>query len=217
MIKVNNITKSFGKLEVLKDISFDIQKSEIVSIIGASGAGKTTLLQIIGTLDKADSGSILINNKDITKMNDKQLSLFRNQEIGFVFQFHYLLSEFTAIENVIMPALVYGEDKQTAKERAKELFSVLNIEDKQESYPSQMSGGEQQRVAIARALINNPAIILADEPTGNLDSKNARSLFELFFLLRDKYKQTFVIVTHAKELADTTDRKLLISDGKIIE
>lgn len=217
MIQVNNISKSFGNVKVLKDISFKIQKSEVVSIIGASGAGKTTLLQIIGTLDKADSGSILINNKDITKMNDKEISLFRNQEIGFVFQFHYLLSEFTAIENVIMPSLIYDNDKKKAQEKARELFSILKIEGKEDSYPSQMSGGEQQRVAIARALINNPAIVLADEPTGNLDSKNARSLFELFFLLRDKFKQTFVIVTHAKELADTTDRKLLISDGKIIE
>jgi lipoprotein-releasing system ATP-binding protein len=216
MIEVNHISKSFGQLSVLKDINLNIDKSEIVSIIGASGAGKTTLLQIIGTLDKADSGNVIINGKDITKMNDKNLSLFRNQEIGFVFQFHYLLNEFSALENTIMPAMIGGKDKEEAKNKANELFSILNIDGKQNNYPNELSGGEQQRVAVARALINNPSIILADEPSGNLDSKNAKALHELFFTLRSKFHQTFVIVTHSEELSNMSDRKLLIKDGNII-
>lgn len=216
MIEVNHISKSFGQLSVLKDINLHIDKSEIVSIIGASGAGKTTLLQIIGTLDKADSGNVIINGKDITKMNDKNLSLFRNQEIGFVFQFHYLLNEFSALENTIMPAMIGGKDKEEAKNKANELFSILNIDGKQNNYPNELSGGEQQRVAVARALINNPSIILADEPSGNLDSKNAKALHELFFTLRSKFHQTFVIVTHSEELSNMSDRKLLIKDGNII-
>lgn len=216
MIEVNHISKSFGQLSVLKDINLNIDKSEIVSIIGASGAGKTTLLQIIGTLDKADSGNVIINGKDITKMNDKNLSLFRNQEIGFVFQFHYLLNEFSALENTIMPAMISGKEKEEAKNKANELFSILNIDGKQNNYPNELSGGEQQRVAVARALINNPSIILADEPSGNLDSKNAKALHELFFTLRSKFHQTFVIVTHSEELSNMSDRKLLIKDGNII-
>ena len=216
MIEVNHISKSFGQLSVLKDINLHIDKSEIVSIIGASGAGKTTLLQVIGTLDKADSGNVIINGKDITKMNDKNLSLFRNQEIGFVFQFHYLLNEFSALENTIMPAMISGKEKEEAKNKANELFSILNIDGKQNNYPNELSGGEQQRVAVARALINNPSIILADEPSGNLDSKNAKALHELFFTLRSKFHQTFVIVTHSEELSNMSDRKLLIKDGNII-
>lgn len=216
MIKVNSISKSYDDLQVLKDISFEIQDGEIVSITGASGAGKTTLLNIIGTLDKADSGEILINGKDITKLSDKELSMFRNKEIGFVFQFHYLLAEFTAFENVIMPAILYGGDRKQAEAKARELFAILSINGKEDSYPNELSGGEQQRVAIARALINSPALVLADEPSGNLDSKNAQSLFDLFFLLREKFHQTFVIVTHSEKFSSMSDRKLVISDGKII-
>ncbi len=216
MIKVNNISKSYDDLQVLKDISFEIQDGEIVSITGASGAGKTTLLNIIGTLDKADSGEILINGKDITKLSDKELSMFRNKEIGFVFQFHYLLAEFTALENVIMPAILYGGDRKQAEAKAKELFAILSINGKENNFPNELSGGEQQRVAIARALINSPALVLADEPSGNLDSKNAQSLFDLFFLLREKFHQTFVIVTHSEKFSSMSDRKLVISDGKII-
>ncbi|MBR1625943.1 MAG: ABC transporter ATP-binding protein [Bacteroidales bacterium] len=217
MIRVSSLYKSYGDLNVLKNISFEINDGEIVAVTGASGAGKTTLLNIIGTLDKADKGEILINGKDITKLSDKDLSVFRNKEIGFVFQFHYLLGEFTALENVIMPALLYGGDKRKAENKAKELFEVLSISEKENSYPNEMSGGEQQRVAIARALINSPALILADEPSGNLDSKNAKQLFDLFFMLREKYNQTFVIVTHSDNFALMADRKLVISDGAIIE
>jgi lipoprotein-releasing system ATP-binding protein len=216
MIKINNISKSYGELNVLKNISFEIQNSEIVSIMGASGAGKTTLLNIIGTLDRADSGEILIGGKDVTKLSDTELSLFRNKEIGFVFQFHYLLSEFTALENTLMPALLYNNDKRKAEDKAKELFDTLFLTGKENSFPSELSGGEQQRVAIARALINSPSIILADEPSGNLDSKNAQQLFSLFSFLREKYNQTFVIVTHSEKFSDIADRKLIISDGKIL-
>ncbi len=217
MIQVKDLCKSYGDLKVLKDISFDIKDKEIVAITGASAAGKTTLLNIIGTLDKADSGKVLINGKDITLLNDKQLSFFRNQEIGFVFQFHYLLNEFTALENAILPALVYKNDKKQAINKAKELFSLLGISSKENAFVNTLSGGEQQRVAIARALINSPTLVLADEPSGNLDSKNARSLFELFFLLREKFSQTFVVVTHSEILSQMSDRKLVIADGKIIE
>lgn len=216
MIKINNISKSYGELNVLKNISFEIQNSEIVSIMGASGAGKTTLLNIIGTLDRADSGEILIGGKDVTKLSDTELSLFRNKEIGFVFQFHYLLSEFTALENTLMPALLYNNDKRKAEDKARELFDTLSLTGKENSFPSELSGGEQQRVAIARALINSPSIILADEPSGNLDSKNAQQLFSLFSFLREKYNQTFVIVTHSEKFSDIADRKLIISDGKIL-
>lgn len=216
MIKINNISKSYGELNVLKNISFEIQNSEIVSIMGASGAGKTTLLNIIGTLDRADSGEILIGGKDVTKLSDTELSLFRNKEIGFVFQFHYLLSEFTALENTLMPALLYNNDKRKAEAKARELFDTLSLTGKENSFPSELSGGEQQRVAIARALINSPSLILADEPSGNLDSKNAQQLFSLFSFLREKYNQTFVIVTHSEKFSDIADRKLIISDGKIL-
>ncbi|MBQ0113897.1 MAG: ABC transporter ATP-binding protein [Bacteroidales bacterium] len=217
MIRLNNISKSFSGTQVLKDISFEIKDSEIVSITGASGAGKTTLLNIMGTLEKADEGEIFINGKDIQKLKDKELSKFRNKEIGFVFQFHYLLSEFNALENTIMPAIIYGNNKKEAEEKAKEIFHTLGIGNKLDSFPNELSGGEQQRVAIARALINSPALILADEPTGNLDSSNAKALFDLFFVLREKFHQTFVIVTHAKDLSLRCDRQLVISDGKIIE
>ncbi|MDO5760910.1 MAG: ABC transporter ATP-binding protein [Bacteroidota bacterium] len=216
MIQLSNISKSFGSLQVLKNIDLTIAKGEIVSITGASGAGKTTLLNIMGTLERADSGQILINNQDVSQMNDKEISIFRNKHIGFVFQFHNLLAEFSAMENAILPSLIYNNNKEQAKERVNELFSILGIEDKKDSYPNELSGGEQQRVAIVRSLINSPSIVLADEPTGNLDSTNARSLFDLFFLLREKLNQTFVVVTHAKELSDLCDRQLVIKDGKII-
>lgn len=216
MIQLNNISKSFGNLQVLQNIDLQITKGEIVSITGASGAGKTTLLNIMGTLDKADSGQLLINNKDVGSMSDKEISIFRNKHIGFVFQFHNLLAEFSAMENAILPALIYNDNKQEAIKKANELFAILGIEDKKEAYPNELSGGEQQRVAIVRSLINSPSIVLADEPTGNLDSFNARSLFDLFFLLREKLNQTFVVVTHAKELSDLCDRQLIIKDGKII-
>lgn len=216
MIQLNNISKSFGNLQVLKNIDLQITKGEIVSITGASGAGKTTLLNIMGTLDKADSGQVLINNQDVGSMSDKEISIFRNKHIGFVFQFHNLLAEFSAMENAILPALIYNDNKQEAIKKANELFAILGIEDKKDSYPNELSGGEQQRVAIVRSLINSPSIVLADEPTGNLDSVNARSLFDLFFLLREKLNQTFVVVTHAKELSDLCDRQLIIKDGKII-
>lgn len=216
MIQLNNISKSFGNLQVLKNIDLQITKGEIVSITGASGAGKTTLLNIMGTLDRADSGQVLINNKDVGSMSDKEISIFRNKHIGFVFQFHNLLAEFSAMENTILPALIYNDNKQEAIKKANELFAILGIEDKKEAYPNELSGGEQQRVAIIRSLINSPSIVLADEPTGNLDSVNARSLFDLFFLLREKLNQTFVVVTHAKELSDLCDRQLVIKDGKII-
>lgn len=216
MIQLNNISKSFGNLQVLKNIDLQITKGEIVSITGASGAGKTTLLNIMGTLDKADSGQVLINNQNVGSMSDKEISIFRNKHIGFVFQFHNLLAEFSAMENAILPALIYNDNKQEAIKKANELFAILGIEDKKDSYPNELSGGEQQRVAIVRSLINSPSIVLADEPTGNLDSVNARSLFDLFFLLREKLNQTFVVVTHAKELSDLCDRQLIIKDGKII-
>lgn len=216
MIQLNNISKSFGNFQVLKNIDLQITKGEIVSITGASGAGKTTLLNIMGTLDKADSGEVRINSQNVGSMSDKEISIFRNKQIGFVFQFHNLLAEFSAMENAILPSLIYNDSKQEAIKKANELFTILGIEDKKEAYPNELSGGEQQRVAIVRSLINSPSIVLADEPTGNLDSVNARSLFDLFFLLREKLNQTFVVVTHAKELSDLCDRQLIIKDGKII-
>ena len=216
MIKINQLNKYYGDLHVLKDVELNISSQEIVTLLGASGAGKTTLLNIIGTLDKADSGIVEINNRDITSLNEKQLSEFRNKEIGFVYQFHYLLNEFTALENIIMPALIAKEKKSDAIEKAKELLDILKIYDRAEHKPSELSGGEQQRVAIARALINRPSIILADEPSGNLDTNNAKQLHELFFQLRETYKQTFLIVTHNQELATMSDRRLIMQDGKII-
>ena len=216
MIELKNIKKSYGNLPVLKDISFSINKAEIVSIVGASGAGKTTLLQIMGTLDNPDAGHLLINNTDTTKLVPNKLSSFRNKNIGFVFQFHQLLPEFTAIENVCMPAWIAGQSKSDAEKRAKELLSFLGLSERFKHKPSELSGGEQQRVAVARALINNPAIVLADEPSGNLDSTSAEALHHLFFDLRKNFDQTFIIVTHNDVLADRSDRKLTIKDGMIV-
>jgi lipoprotein-releasing system ATP-binding protein len=215
MIRVENIQKSYNGLKVLKGINLHIQTGEIVSIVGASGAGKTTLLQILGTLDNSESGSIFIADQDIIKLKQKALSAFRNKHIGFVFQFHQLLPEFTALENVCMPAWIANTSKAQAEKRAKELLDYLNLNERIHHKPSELSGGEQQRVAVARALINNPSVLLADEPSGNLDSKNAQELHDLFFKLRDEFKQTFVIVTHNEELANRADRKLTIKDGVI--
>ena len=215
MIHAENIHKAYGTLEVLKGISLEIQKGEIVSVVGASGAGKSTLLHILGTLDKADRGSVSINDQEIASMQEKRLSAFRNREIGFVFQFHHLLPEFTALENVCIPAYIAGDSKKTAFEKARQLLEFLGLADRMEHKPSALSGGEQQRVAVARALVNKPAVILADEPSGNLDSGSSIELHELFFSLRDEFKQTFVIVTHNRELAEMADRQLRIKDGII--
>ena len=217
MIKTENITKSFGNLQVLKGINLDIDQGEIVSIVGASGAGKTTLLQIIGTLNEPDTGKILINKISVNSLNEKQLSRFRNLNIGFVFQFHHLLPEFTALENVCIPAYIAKKSKVDAERKARELLSFLKVDHRLEHKPNELSGGEQQRVAVARALINNPAVILADEPSGNLDSKNKQELHELFFSLRKEFNQTFVIVTHDRELAHMSDRMVIMSDGKIVD
>lgn len=216
MISGKNIHKSYGQLEVLKGIDLEINKGEIVSVVGASGAGKTTLLQIIGTLDKPTSGSILFDNENVAVLNEKRLAVFRNKNIGFVFQFHHLLPEFTALENLCIPAFVAGISQKAAISRAKELLEFLHLSDRTEHKPSALSGGEQQRVAVARALMNHPAVILADEPSGNLDSANAKELHQLFFTLRKEFNQTFVIVTHNQELADMSDRKLMMVDGKIV-
>ena len=215
MIRTENIHKSFGKLEVLKGIDLVIKKGEIVSIVGASGAGKSTLLHIIGTLDHADQGNVLFDDIDINKLNHKKISEFRNQHIGFVFQFHHLLPEFTALENVCIPAFINKKSKKTAIAQAKKLLGYLNLTDRLDHKPSELSGGEQQRVAVARALINEPSVILADEPSGNLDSTSSVELHNLFFKLRDEFQQTFIIVTHNQELADMADRKLVIKDGVI--
>lgn len=215
MIQVQNIFKSYGSLQVLKDVSLEIRQGEVVSIVGASGAGKTTLLQIMGTLDRPDSGTVKIKDTDITRLSERDLSRFRNQNIGFVFQFHNLLPEFTALENVCMPALIGGKTMEQAKPEAMSLLEFLNLADRASHKPSELSGGEQQRVAVARALMNNPAVVLADEPSGNLDSVHARELHELFFRLRDHYRQTFVIVTHNRELAEMSDRQITIKDGGV--
>jgi len=213
MIVAQNINKFYGTLQVLKNVSLQINKAEVVAIVGASGAGKTTLLQLIGTLDKPSEGKISINNTDVAALSDKKLSAFRNKNIGFVFQFHHLLPEFTAIENVCLPALIAGVSKKEATQKASELLNLLGVSPRIDHKPNELSGGEQQRVAVARALINDPSVILADEPSGNLDTNNAHELHKLFFTLREKLQQTFVIVTHNKDLADMSDRQLLMKDG----
>ncbi|MFV0331466.1 MAG: ABC transporter ATP-binding protein [Dysgonomonas sp.] len=217
MIIAEGITKSFGSLKVLKGIDLHVAKGEIISIVGASGAGKTTLLQIIGTLDKADSGTISINDQKLNSLRDTQLSDFRNKNIGFVFQFHQLLPEFTALENVMIPALIGKTKEAQAKQKAKELLDMLGLSGRIGHKPNELSGGEKQRVAVARALINDPAIILADEPSGSLDTENKEELHQLFFKLRDTLGQTFVIVTHDEHLASITDRTIHMRDGLIID
>lgn len=213
MIEIRGIKKSFGSLQVLKGIDLNIDKGEIVSIVGPSGAGKTTLLQIIGTLDKPDSGTVMVDGVDVSSLSSAKLADFRNKHIGFVFQFHQLLPEFTAIENIMIPAYIGGIGKSEAKKRAKELLDFMGLADRAGHKPAELSGGEKQRVAVARALINNPAVILADEPSGSLDSKNKAELHQLFFDLRDKFGQTFVIVTHDESLASITDRTIKMRDG----
>jgi lipoprotein-releasing system ATP-binding protein len=215
MITVENIFKSYGDLQVLKGINLQIEKTQIVSVLGASGAGKTTLLQIIGTLLKPESGRVIINGTDVVSLKDKELARFRNSEIGFVFQFHHLLPEFTAFENVCIPGYIANKNKAELHSRANELLTALNVQHRASHKPNELSGGEKQRVAIARALINNPSIILADEPSGNLDSKNARDLYEIIFDLRKNFAQTFIIVTHNEEHAKLTDRMFTIKDGVI--
>lgn len=216
MIYLEGITKRFGTLEVLKGINLEIHKGEVVSIVGPSGAGKTTLLQIMGTLDKADSGSVTIHGVDVTQLKEKALSAFRNKEIGFVFQFHQLLPEFTALENVMIPSLIQGMSSGKARKAALDILTFLGLSDRAAHKPAQLSGGEKQRVAVARALMNHPSIILADEPSGSLDTQNKEDLHKLFFDLRDKLGQTFVIVTHDESLASRTDRTIHLIDGKII-
>ena len=217
MIQLEGITKSFGNLQVLKGIDLGIEKGEIVSIVGPSGAGKTTLLQIMGTLDAADSGSVMINGIVVNKMKEKELSAFRNKHIGFVFQFHQLLPEFTALENVMIPAFIAGLGQREANAAARDLLDFMGLSDRGSHKPNELSGGEKQRVAVARALINHPPVVLADEPSGSLDSRNKEELHQLFFELRERFGQTFVIVTHDEGLAGTTDRTIHIVDGKIQE
>lgn len=216
MIDIQGITKSFGSLQVLKGIDLHIGRGEVVSIVGPSGAGKTTLLQIVGTLDKPDSGEVVIDGVKVGGLNKKKLADFRNRHIGFVFQFHQLLPEFTALENIMIPAFIGGASKKTAEQRARELLRFMNLEDRASHKPSELSGGEKQRVAVARALVNNPAVVLADEPSGSLDSKNKEELHRLFFDLRDKFGQTFVIVTHDEQLAKITDRTISMKDGMLV-
>ncbi len=216
MIKVSNIHKRFGELEVLKGISLEISRGEVVSIVGASGAGKTTLLQILGTLSEADEGELIIDGVDVGRLGDKELSKFRNQKIGFVFQFHHLLPEFSAFENITIPALIGGASRAEAERRAEELLSLVGLQQRRDHKPSQLSGGEQQRIAIARALVNSPAVLLADEPSGNLDSQNREEIHRLFFELRERLGQTIVLVTHDEALAERADRKIVMRDGLIV-
>lgn len=215
MIDIKDITKNFGTLQVLRGVNLHIDKGEVISIVGPSGAGKTTLLQLIGTLDRPTSGSISFNGEELANMSDKQLATFRNKHIGFVFQFHQLLPEFTALENIIIPALIAGRNRSEAEKEAMELLGVMGLKERAGHKPSEMSGGENQRVAVARALINRPSLILADEPSGSLDSKNKGELHKLFFDLRDRYGQTFLIVTHDEELARITDRTIRMVDGVV--
>lgn len=216
MIKAINIHKSFGQLHVLKGVDLDVQKGEVVSIVGKSGAGKSTLLHILGTLDRTDSGQIIINEEDVSKFSQKKLAAFRNRNIGFVFQFHHLLPEFTALENVCIPAYIARQTESAARKKAEELLDYLGLSDRLTHKPSQLSGGEQQRVAVARSLVNNPAIVFADEPSGNLDSVSSQDLHQLLFRLRDDFQQTFIIVTHNMELAELSDRRLEMKDGILI-
>ncbi|ATV30727.1 ABC transporter ATP-binding protein [Prevotella intermedia] len=216
MIEIKGVTKSFGSLQVLKGIDLRIEKGEIVSIVGPSGAGKTTLLQILGTLDKPDSGSVVVDSIETSTLSTNKLSEFRNTHLGFVFQFHQLLPEFTAIENIMIPAYIAGMKPKEARSRAEELLAFMGLSDRATHKPNELSGGEKQRVAVARALMNNPAVILADEPSGSLDSKNKEELHKLFFELRDKFGQTFVIVTHDETLATLTDRTIHLKDGRIV-
>ena len=216
MIEVKEIEKSYGTLQVLKKVSLSIENSKVVTIVGPSGAGKSTLLHIIGTLDKPDNGEVVIDGVNLNSLSDDKLAEFRNRHIGFVYQFHHLLPEFTALENVAMPALIAGKSRKESFDRAKELLGFLKLSDRVGHKPAQLSGGEQQRVSVARALMNNPELILADEPSGNLDTENARKLHDLFFVLRDTFKQTFIIVTHNEELAQLSDRKIVLQDGRVI-
>ncbi len=215
MIRIENLTKRFGELQVLKGVSLEVERGEVISIVGPSGAGKTTLLQLIGTLDKPTDGKIFFNDEELSRMNNKRLATFRNRHIGFVFQFHQLLPEFTALENIIIPALIAGRDRKEAEKEAMELLKIMKLEERAGHKPAEMSGGENQRIAVARALINHPDVILADEPSGSLDSKNKEELHKLFFDLRDKFGQTFIIVTHDETLAALTDRTIRMVDGTI--
>ena len=213
MIRAQNIRKSYGKLEVLKGVDVEIKKGEIVSIVGKSGAGKSTLLHILGTLDRADKGNLTISNTDLSKLNEKQLAEFRNKNIGFILQFHHLLPEFTALENVCIPAFIQKTPEAEAKKRAIELLKYLGLGERMTHKPNELSGGEQQRVAVARALMNKPAIVFADEPSGNLDSATSQELHQLLFQLRDDFQQTFIIVTHNEDLAEMSDRRMVMEDG----
>jgi len=216
MLQARGIQKSYGNLQILKGVDLDVKRGEIITIVGASGAGKSTLLHIIGTLDRPDFGTIRLNNVDVNTLSSRKLSAFRNEQIGFIFQFHHLLPEFTALENICIPAFIAGRGKKDAENKAFELLELLGLSDRANHKPNELSGGEQQRVAVARAMVNDPAIILADEPSGNLDSNNAENLHRLFVDLRDTLNQTFVIVTHNENLANLADRKLLMKDGQII-
>lgn len=216
MLQARGIHKSYGNLHILKGVDLELNKGEIVTIVGASGAGKSTLLHIIGTLDSPDNGSVILNSVEVNKLSAKKLSAFRNEHIGFIFQFHHLLPEFTALENICLPAFIAKKSRREAEKRAFQLLELLNLSDRAEHKPAELSGGEQQRVAVARAMINNPSIIMADEPSGNLDSANAESLHQLFVKLRDNMGQTFVIVTHNDSLANLANRKVLMKDGQII-